>query len=1611
MLETSEAQEKEYWVRRTRRLIIVWALVFVLFALATTFVVLGLVESNKQINYDLHYVKYGDQGDETKDNKEARKASIYDTVNNITPPSNTEDGVEGYDFTGDFYNTSNYEVIVDPNSNIANSLTYEQSLYMQYNLGHYKMSIIDSDPSSHGLFETKEQAIGYKKALYIAPDKAITLDNVVRQFSEDKKNGINSYEGRNLYYLYGLSNATTVTNGGIESILDFDGKTNWHITGFHTYIGSVTYSFSMKEVRVKLPNGDIDNTYLVTKTISRQGQKDEVYTTFSNGYLPTYTLDKNQNYTDVLAVEGENYIASEERVDADDIRNANLFLMPAQDVIFYVDWESDFRYIIVVDALDEYTWKNDTYKDEQFDLDAIQSNYGLVYNVEKLIEDAKSDNEQNDWDFLVGNNHANLYPNEEEYNWQMAVPIENVSNADNIITKLEEKFGNRNNMSDKPNKDKDYYPIAKLGYSFNGWKVFAKGVSGYYWKEVQNTDVISNNLADICIIVKAVWTPTEYTIKFSESFSPKGTVTDNRTYNTQSNTLKLAVTEKNSDNKEYNRDLISSYNNSVGNEYVVKKDGYNFIGWQLDKALSFNSSVSDDDSDKGYVDLCQNGIVVEKPTFKFEKGGKNFDITSNDFLRNNYNDGVNNSDRLLWIYENQGYTFYYFGSYDDVNNDAVSQMTIPVGYYCQESNQINAYAIWQIIEYTVTIDFGFSDTMIRYNLDDTYYINSPSVTPTTLDNGNIGIKFTHTVDKPVYLPRDNQLTRQGYTLTEFDVDYQTTNVSWGSQLLHAGDIYATAIWEAKIYNIIYKTSSHSVGDKDTDNGDFVSISDGVVSILINGENSGLEASNSFTYDTSTSSSMYINFKSNYSESVFDINIVDDLGKILTPLSAADIFAELDNGSSYYYEQTDGNLTLFKLTVSLVTQNSQEYYEFKFENLLQSVYFNISNWNPNIVEKTIKTNAHDGNSDYYSASDLFTSEFWDSTTKSADQYYIVSGVTQVQNILAYNMTHTPKIHYILLGDACYGYKVYDALNIDKNFDGYDAIEDLDDIDNYLQHVATIKMAINDTYILEYSAGTFSELTRYAKAKLYHDYLKGNANNILAVGNSVYTYVTNTTYHDIKIDNNIDNLSFVSNAQYGNDNSDITIPSINEEYVNVRMFTKYGEGNTPCGDDDITFKILTDDDDWSNIFDNVDDLYNFSAETYIMSAAIDPKPNGTIEQGYIDVDVARNSLLVFKVSFSGKYSQYQASCNNYNRLTDLLNGLLCYKTDKNMNGTASSAIGLVRSGKDIMYDKNGHDVYLILSLGKLESNTSTLDIYIDDSDETWAALTNSFDLQWDKYNNDYGYLSGDNHLALNDGAITITRDDNTTFINESSGLEYDINNPDYAKIENAMLQGKDYTFYITLNNAYSDSNVLFNLTLTNTSGKTVTLKNLTKDTQWKVNGKNRTLVDLITYWSDLDSDNVAFGENSTTADNFRDCSTTISLSRDGNVYTLTLTGIDVDVEVSFGRIYRNTYSLSFNGSKDGNIGNSTTNISLDVFYGNWIYVDGTKMYQLELSRTLLFDTSNSTEIKYKNGLSNDPSTITFGSNLQYVNGDTVKAFLENNFDVLQGEVDILSTLLQY
>ena len=132
LLDNSEAQERDYWLRRTKKVLILWLMFFVLIAMVVTFLVIDVNERSKYVDYILHYVKYGDgTHTEAEDyGTDPRKATIYDTVGSIDPPKDEE--IEGFRFNGKYYNSNNYEVPIDPSSNIASSLTSEKTIYMEY---------------------------------------------------------------------------------------------------------------------------------------------------------------------------------------------------------------------------------------------------------------------------------------------------------------------------------------------------------------------------------------------------------------------------------------------------------------------------------------------------------------------------------------------------------------------------------------------------------------------------------------------------------------------------------------------------------------------------------------------------------------------------------------------------------------------------------------------------------------------------------------------------------------------------------------------------------------------------------------------------------------------------------------------------------------------------------------------------------------------------------------------------------------------------------------------------------------------------------------------------------------------------------------------------------------------------------------------------------------------------------------------------------------------------------------------------------------------------------------------------------------------------------------
>ena len=189
LLETSEAQEKAFWARRLKRTILIWLLAFIILIIAGLLVIFGSNISAKQIDFTLHCITHDEFDDEgnPKDPDELileRSADIYTRVEEVELP----DSIEGYTFTGRYYNSANYEVEVDPESNIVSSLTPEKALYMQYNLSKYQLSILDNKDGRNNLFQTEAETIGFNKRMFIVPARPYyASEKDENLFIEDKK--------------------------------------------------------------------------------------------------------------------------------------------------------------------------------------------------------------------------------------------------------------------------------------------------------------------------------------------------------------------------------------------------------------------------------------------------------------------------------------------------------------------------------------------------------------------------------------------------------------------------------------------------------------------------------------------------------------------------------------------------------------------------------------------------------------------------------------------------------------------------------------------------------------------------------------------------------------------------------------------------------------------------------------------------------------------------------------------------------------------------------------------------------------------------------------------------------------------------------------------------------------------------------------------------------------------------------------------------------------------------------------------------------------------------------------------------------------------------------
>ncbi len=966
MLETSEAQEKEYLLRRTKKLAIIWSLVFLFVVIGAALIIWGFSERSRYVDFDLHYVKYfydstdPDAGRLVVDEKEERKAAIYDSIGNILPPEN----VEGFNFTEKYYNSSNYEVEVDSSSNIAQSLTYENAIYMQYTLGHYQLTLQTSATDLENRYSTPTEAIGYNKVLYIAPESPFDNDDFYNRYLQYKKGGVSTYVRNNFINLYSLQNCTIDEAAGAGNrVVDFDGMENKHIVGFRYYHNNVEISYTVTQVYAKLPDDSTVSTYLVTK---KEG--DKTYSNLSNGYNIEYMIDEEGNITSMPRTEMINgvphYIATT-KVE-NDSENANVFFMPGKDTIVTIEWEVDDRSMIVMDTIDEYTWDNYVFADYST-FASIEERYNLIYNtVHVNVENAAKDGVSNDWDYL-----EEIFSQYSDPDWQRGVVTYETTFVDtNINTYLNSKYFKEyivGEDTDLENHIDDtstyYYPLAKAGYKFAGWQIWIKNTNDPMtgtWVDVNNTTNIEDR-ESTCIMIRAKWTPEEYALKFSTDTIDGGVVTisaplnyENKGYTRPKGKYQL---NNSVDGVDYvDKDglvvwteprLVKGVETSDSRHIYVSRLGYNFIGWQLQdgEVMYYNTSAGGKTAN-GYTNIGSTNegerhVIVQSPTFQFAGSSGDVFITKSQFEQYSYNDNISSSDRLLWKCESNGYIFYYFGTYADLSANKTSDMTIPKGYYSALASDIQLYSFWDLIESQISLEYNIDDAEIIvdetnnilglgnvYGLKDSYSMFNKETTSIYLDNWNtekkgsdeLHITFDYDVTKTLYLPNKSQIYRRGYVLvgwklikgnTSQTIDLANSsnpnaNVvinyssnSSNSLLMDIGDIYGAVTAEP-----IWQANAYVVNGTDVANRYKV----------INAGDADAEPyvdilNKDSVYGEDETTSTVIKLEDFYSQSAFDVR-VQFAGGYYVDITAEDMSASLfgEDRDTYTVAISEGYIT-------------------------------------------------------------------------------------------------------------------------------------------------------------------------------------------------------------------------------------------------------------------------------------------------------------------------------------------------------------------------------------------------------------------------------------------------------------------------------------------------------------------------------------------------------------------------------------------------------------------------------------------------------------------------------------------------------------------------------
>ncbi len=762
LLETSESQEKAYWLSRTRRAIVIWSIVFVLLALSVTFIVLGLSERSRYIDFELHYIKYDDDEARTDiySGMEERRATIYDTIDNIAPPDN----VEGYDFTGNYYNSSNYEVVVKPESNVKESLTYENSLYMQYELGHYKLTI-ETGVGSTERFETPEGAVGYNKLMFITPQdlQSSSANNFVGKWLDYNDTKSVTYVGNSLLNMYSLNNAVVARDNSTASgyrVQDYDGKSNNHIYGFKTNIGGKEVQYIITEayyVNDGEKPGDsgvtIRSTYLVEKKIGGE----TVLKNFANGYKPVFTKDKQGNETTVPEYEYYNgkyiYKAKMENgkplmIDITSEKdNANAFRMPGKDTVVNVWWEADDRYVVIVDTVDEYS-KNVIFGNK--DNATILNNYNLSYDtVEGYITDARNNGENNDWTTLLDDYR------QYDIDWSNAIVIPKdigQNNVGTLVSSYVQDYSGK--LSQKGTTGNHYYPVSKLGYNRNAWEIYSKDASGNWgWKTVEyDTNINSDINKEVCILIRPVWLVESvkyvYDVESIGDINFGSSLAKYKGYGSDKGRIYVkmfsAMGTSDENNINNNRYLVNSNANNIETAPVIARGGYSFVGWQIPSKyetskyeMRYNNSIGV--SNMGYADIVSSkgtteyrNIIIEQPSiacqyagvesieWKVVENGDWVKATSSNASNKNLYMGeatVVESGKLVY------YRFYYFGTYDQLTSDTQVITKIPYGYYVRtmeasssgeavwkKATEMKLSPVWEIIDYHITLDYNITTT-------------------------------------------------------------------------------------------------------------------------------------------------------------------------------------------------------------------------------------------------------------------------------------------------------------------------------------------------------------------------------------------------------------------------------------------------------------------------------------------------------------------------------------------------------------------------------------------------------------------------------------------------------------------------------------------------------------------------------------------------------------------------------------------------------------------------------------------------------------------------------------------------------------------------------------